>query len=446
MRFPLCLFNFVIAHILFSVFCPSTAENKFVTEVNPSCQSLCNNGTLLVYSRLQRSADSLHVFVTVGEGLGDVAISYAQFDDPKQVASVSWPDIFSANSTDKASALSFSNPKAKLMSKFTFAFTNLIEYSDKNDKVEIPTNPVNTTHVYPFSSFLWRLEQAPEILSNGLTQFVLSAYSMMETMAPEVDPATYSVDNAGDEQLAEIFKKNGSSLKLKVQLSPTVGRADDLPQLQFTSNNTQVEFQLKDLFSSVPDARFGVETVLLDGTPDADGMQREQKIEYVLNIDDEFTPGVFRMSNWLSPDSCYAQWKPVCYKAEKRTISNSTVVKHTDLVQLSVGLTEALNNSFAYPLYGGDLLQLTGARAINVTFGIPKDKFYAATNYTVWTVSVGLGQPPADAVSTLVIIVILCGLGLPFLLMSAAVIYLCVRRCRQPAPDGAVSAYQPINA
>jgi len=55
--------------------------------------------------------------------------------------------------------------------------------------------------------------------------------------------------------------------------------------------------------------------------------------------------------------------------------------------------------------------------------------------------AVGLGPPPTDDVSTMVILVIAVGLGIPLVLMIVSAVFVCVRSIKARRS----SAYESIN-
>jgi Lysosomal transcription factor, NCU-G1 len=47
------------------------------------------------------------------------------------------------------------------------------------------------------------------------------------------------------------------------------------------------------------------------------------------------------------------------------------------------------------------------------------------------TVSLGFGAPPIQPISLLIILVVSIGLGIPFVLIIAGVVFIIVKRCRE---------------
>ncbi|MGH0190006.1 UNVERIFIED_CONTAM: hypothetical protein FKN15_041308 [Acipenser sinensis] len=94
----------------------------------------------------------------------------------------------------------------------------------------------------------------------------------------------------------------------------------------------------------------------------------------------------------------------------------------------------------ALAFFGGALDQGYRASAVNISFGIPGEPFYNATGYLSWSCLLGLGSPPEDSFSPLVLGIMVVGLGTPALLLLVGGAYVCVRRLRRQQPG-----YAPIS-
>lgn len=51
------------------------------------------------------------------------------------------------------------------------------------------------------------------------------------------------------------------------------------------------------------------------------------------------------------------------------------------------------------------------------------------------TYSTGFGQPPKDFVSTLVLIIVAIGLGIPAIIIMLSILYVIVKRLKRPRDD-----------
>lgn len=91
-----------------------------------------------------------------------------------------------------------------------------------------------------------------------------------------------------------------------------------------------------------------------------------------------------------------------------------------------------MSNSVVNAFFGDKMHEIS---LFNITFGSAQDPFYKDTNFTTYTLLIGLGDAPAEQLSLLVEMVILVGFGLPAIFILLSSIYLVVRRCRRrPEP------------
>ena len=67
------------------------------------------------------------------------------------------------------------------------------------------------------------------------------------------------------------------------------GRETDLPHLQFNENITQFDFTIDHLTTNLSMSRFAIEAVMV-----SEG-QTSMKIDETRSIDDEYSPGVFKV-------------------------------------------------------------------------------------------------------------------------------------------------------
>ena len=67
------------------------------------------------------------------------------------------------------------------------------------------------------------------------------------------------------------------------------GREKELPHLQFNENITQFDLTMDTLWSNFSKSRFAIETIMV-----GDG-KANMKIDMTQSIDDEYSPGVFRV-------------------------------------------------------------------------------------------------------------------------------------------------------
>ena len=96
--------------------------------------------------------------------------------------------------------------------------------------------------------------------------------------------------------------------------------------------------------------------------------------------------------NWYTHgdngETCYVQWKPVCYLDSQRGRAVGTEVVFYDLQEPSKvnGLESLLELSLAKAFFGDAMNESSAVMQMstNVSFGLSQDGFYLKNNYTVW--------------------------------------------------------------
>lgn len=154
------------------------------------------------------------------------------------------------------------------------------------------------------------------------------------------------------------------------------------------------------------------------------------------NLDDEFTPGIFDVYDIVSPRSmhdsrgAFFQYRPVCYTTKGRTVSDSTELKQGDIRSLN-GNSREIEANFLYTLpmsFYGYTLGSKVVEGSNITFGIPGDGFYSRSNYTSFSMLMGIGSPPVEKLSAFVITFAAIGLGVPLLVLFVGGTYVGIKR------------------
>lgn len=154
------------------------------------------------------------------------------------------------------------------------------------------------------------------------------------------------------------------------------------------------------------------------------------------NLDDEFTPGIFDVYDVVSPRStngtqggAFLQYRPVCYTTSERTVSGSTELKQGEIRDFISNGNEIDNfkNTLPYSYYGYALGSKV-AQGMNITFGSTGDGFYSRSNYTSFSMLLGVGAPPIERLSAFVVTFAAIGLGVPLLVLLVGGIYLGVKR------------------
>jgi hypothetical protein len=453
------LFDF----ILLAIGIVAVSSREYTTTLNSNC-SICMNQTLgpqpnVVYSIgiSENKTDSLHIVFSTVTNVPCVQFLYSK--DSNEHLTFDYNKLIYHNQLLNNTI----NPqfRDKILYSFGVCFLNLIEYNDTEDKADPSKVKPDQFTSTPFSTFDWSLAEQTED-SSDYERFKISS------RFPPIDKSNQStaLDSPGSFELIYRVSKHEKR-----------ERSDELPHLEFTGDSVQLELVLDNLPTRSPRSRFSVELALVstDKRQSQDDSSKSH-MYWEKSLDDEFTPGVFKLFNWCTTNKTdedsvddggigldapqkwtqgIVQWKPIAYtrtvlEPDKTTTNSRGVTHSSPLTDPSIFLShrEVLTNTALYALYGEQLWSTNmSLSAMNLSFGDPKDGFYRDihTNigYLSWSFSVGVGQvPPTDHLSWMVMVIVLVCVGLPMLLLVAGFTYLLVRRfLRSREPAG----YQVIN-
>lgn len=197
----------------------------------------------------------------------------------------------------------------------------------------------------------------------------------------------------------------------------------------------QIDLVAKNLTSNFTSPRIAVEFFFLTSELKNEGSFKFNKRR---NLDDEFTPGIFDVFDIVSPRSnndtrgAFFQYRPVCYITKDRTVSGSTELsqgKISDLIEKENDVDEKFKFTLPYSYYGYDLMTKV-TQGMNITFGLEGDGFYRKTNYTSFSILMGIGGAPVEKLSPFVVVFAAIGLGVPLLVLSIGGIYVAIKRYR----------------
>jgi len=156
-------------------------------------------------------------------------------------------------------------------------------------------------------------------------------------------------------------------------------------------------------------------------------------------LDDEYTPGTFQQ--WTikvyddKDDSQkyhnYFQWKPIFYFDKERTLENAAITKY-----YPIGKNENASPGINWAFYNNSIM----TSSINISLGLAGDEkdgyFYPQTNYSVFTFTLGFGEPQPEKMSTVVTLTICIGFGLPAFVIVAGLFIMAVRKCKNSTRAG----------
>lgn len=341
--------------------------------------------------------DSLH-FLFCSQGAPTLLLIQSNISEA--TVKVKWDDFLSRNSSGSVSVL----PEHSVVYSGALLFSRLWEYDDVNDTAE--PGP-DLFPPYELQNVTW----------SGLNLSTLSAL------------------------LCGVYRDTNGTICVQLSVFENEGRSELWPRLLHNPYSAQLTFWMKGLSSRSAHSRFLLELTAVGGTP-------PEMVRTIRSIDDEYTPSIFTVSQWLSNSSGpgldsssalssgFVQWKPVAYRKPTATLEVATPLRHWP-PQRQDPVYATTESKLVFGFYSNS----TPTTAINISFGLSGEPFYSATNYLSWTLLVGVGDPPLDSFSTLVWIILAVGLGTPLLLLFVGGVWMCVRKLSATAP----TAYEPIN-
>ncbi|ESO94478.1 hypothetical protein LOTGIDRAFT_118279 [Lottia gigantea] len=385
--------------------------SQITTALNPGCNvTACKEGidenfANVAYIKAEGSEDVLHYLLSSVGSLTALVIR----GKPGSIIEINWEKLLSTNSSERTDHAITLEPSGSLLeNSYAVVLTRLFEYNDMNDDASLNSYDIHSTNwtVHEFQNFGWQEVNHIKGKDNSAVFNLTVIKSQNETMDKN--------DTLG-------------TLVLTFNAYDSDGRDDVLPKMEHNENNTLFDFLLNDFKASYTQSRFAIEVVVIGSSKD------RPKISETESLDDEYTPGVFKMFDWSTKPSNknnggYLEWKPICYtKTDRDRLSGTFVAYYSETNAKEQG--GLLEESIAYTYFGNVLFTTKYSKsATNISFGLSKDGFYTKTNYTVWSGSIGYGHPPKDAISILVIGVISAGLGLPVILILFGGVFVCVKK------------------
>lgn len=290
-------------------------------------------------------------------------------------------------------------PQSSILYSTAVVFSRLLEYDDENDTAEA------TSNFFP-------------------------AYELKDFRWSDMNLSDYTAELCGSAP----HSSNGS-LCFQLSVFGSEGRVDLWPRLLHSANSSQLGVWLDGLLPRSNTSRFMLE---LQAVGEAHPLSRVDVRQF---IDDEYTPSIFKMSQWVSSaDNSsevlgFLQWKPVAYRKSRPALEDATPCRHSDPRQLS-GNATAASSALIEAFYLDP--KTVG---MNVSFGLAGEPYYSSTMFLSWTMLVGVGSPPVDSFSPLVIGILTAGLGIPIVLLLGGGVYILISKKRETSGTG----YEPIN-
>ncbi|ERE87414.1 lysosomal protein NCU-G1-like protein [Cricetulus griseus] len=213
----------------------------------------------------------------------------------------------------------------------------------------------------------------------------------------------------------------------RVQAFSGSGRSAQPPRLLHTADSCQVEVSLDGASPRGNHSVFGLEVATVGTGPDC------PSVKELHSIDDEYAPAVFQVNQllWGSSPSGFMQWRPVAFSQKQRNRESAVPCQ-----------ASSLHPTLAYSLPSSPVVQaFFGSQnlcAFNLTFGAPTGPGYWDQHYLSWSMLLGMGFPPVDALSPLVLGIMAVALGTPGLMLLGGGLFLLLRHKQY-------SEYQSIN-
>ncbi|XP_004871258.1 glycosylated lysosomal membrane protein isoform X2 [Heterocephalus glaber] len=218
---------------------------------------------------------------------------------------------------------------------------------------------------------------------------------------------------------------NGS-LAFRVQAFDRAGRAAQPPRLLHTADTCQLELVLAGASPRGNRSLFGIEVATLGQGPGCPVIQERH------SIDDEYAPAVFQLDQllWGSPPSGFVQWRPVVFSQEQADRDSALSCQASPLHPT---LAHSLPPTLAHSLPQSPVVQAFFGPQQNyctfsLTFGASTGPGYWDQHYLSWSVLLGLGPPPVDALSPLILGIMAVALGAPGLLLLGVGVALLLHR------------------
>ncbi|KAI5940765.1 Glycosylated lysosomal membrane protein [Manis javanica] len=351
----------------------------------------------LLHIRAVGTNSTLHY---VWSSLGPPAVLLVATNTPNSTLSIDWVRLLSSEPDGGLMVL----PKDSIQFSSALVFTRLFEFDSTNTSDTAEKPPGKPYTPYSLANFSW------------------------SNITDSLDPATLSATFQGHPTHDPTRAFANGSLALRVQAFSRTSRPAQPPRLLHTADTCQLEVALVGASPRGNGSLFGLEVATVGQGPDCPSAQKRY------SIDDEYTPAIFQMDQllWGPLPSGFAQWRPVAF-SQKQGGRDSAM--HCQASPLYPTLAYLLPKS---PIIQGFFGSRNNFCVFNLTFGASTGPGYWDQQYLSWSMVLGMGSPPVDALSPLVLSIMVVALGAPGLMMLAGGLFLLLGHKRH-------SEYQPIN-
>ncbi|XP_012588862.1 PREDICTED: glycosylated lysosomal membrane protein [Condylura cristata] len=348
----------------------------------------------LLHIRAVGTNSTLHY---VWSSLGSPAALLVATNTPHSELSVNWSRLLSAEPAGGLTVF----PEDSIQFSSALVFTRLFEFDSTDAATKPPGKPYPP---YSLSKFSW----------NNITD--------------SLDPATLSATLQGHPTDDPTGAFANGSLTFRVQAFSKSGRPEQPPRLLHSADTCQLEVTLTGASPRGNHSLFALEVATVGQSPDCPTMEKQH------SIDDEYAPAVFEVDQllWGSLPSGFVQWRPVAFSQKQGGRESAMPCQASPLYP-----------TMAYLLPQSPVVRaFFGSRnnfcAFNLTFGASTGPGYWDQYYLSWSMLLGMGTPPVDTLSPLVLGIMAVALGAPGLMLLAGGLFLLLGPKRY-------SEYQPIN-
>ncbi|KAK3885826.1 hypothetical protein Pcinc_009989 [Petrolisthes cinctipes] len=321
---------------------------------------------------------------------------------------------------------------------FGLVFPYLILYNDTNDKGQVNRSEDATLNLN-MSDFSWTIvdTEYANRTNGGWASVTFNTTAFRGTPLP--NDTNLSIKMFG-------YGNDGRSWKIpKLMYTPTSGQMELLLHrlvLNITEEDLEMTSDDSISMNGYVNPRWALQMVVVSSEPVVHGQEEDEKdiqLHQSTSLDDENSPGVFHLDEMTTKQSRdhkgsggYLQWRPVSYLSDEKDINDATEPKLDTLAPLPKPVTLPLRASLAYAVLGEKMFQGDLSLAsTTVSFGQPGDGFYTESNFTSWTVAVGEGEAPVEGFSTMIIVVISLGVGIPLIIFIVGGAFIGYRKCRR---------------
>uniref|UniRef100_H3CG98 Glycosylated lysosomal membrane protein n=1 Tax=Tetraodon nigroviridis TaxID=99883 RepID=H3CG98_TETNG len=363
-------------------------QRKLSVQMNPGHPS--PPGGDLLHVRAVGENDTLH-YLFCSQGAPTLLLVHT--NTSSSTVKVNWTQFLDRNISGGLEV----EPKASVLYSMAVVFSKLLEYDDVNDTAQPSSSFFPPYDLQKFTWSHFNLSGSSSLLCGGQTAAQRGRFCLQLTV--------FDVE----------------------------GRAQAWPRLLHTANSSQVEVRLVGFTPRSNHSRFLLELLAVGGAYPPSRVQVHE------SIDDEYTPSIFRVSRWVpalsggSDVPGFFQWKPVSYRQPQPVLEDAEPCRNSEPLPRSSQAAAAASGLLRafYPE-----AQVFG---LNMSFGLAGEPFYGSTGFLSWTMLAGVGSPPMDAISLLVVCMMAVGLGIPLVFVLLGSVYVCVRR------RAAGTGYEPIN-